>query len=175
MVALAAHGIKSAALVHQHELSITTRYETLEAHGQKLPVVKTATWAKVLFTPISPGFFWHMWRLIKTFEPDVLHLHLPNPSAFWALFLPAARRLPWVVHWHSDVITEQQGWKMKFFYQIYRHFEKAVLRRADVVVATSPPYLKSSLPLQPFIEKCRVVPLGVDAKRLACLPVSHRR
>lgn len=167
MVALAARGIQSAALVHQHKLSLSTKKETLEAHGLQLPVVRTATWAKLLFTPISPGFFWQLLRQIKTFQPDLLHLHMPNPSVFWALLCPSARRLPWVVHWHSDVITEQQDWKMKFFYQIYRHFERAVLKRAVVIVATSPPYLESSLPLRPWKSKCQVVPLGVDPGRLS--------
>jgi rhamnosyl/mannosyltransferase len=166
MVALAARGIQSAALVHQHELSFTSKKMTLDVHGLQLPLVKAATWIKVLFTPISPGFCWHLRRLIKSFKPDVLHLHMPNPSAFWALFLPAARKLPWVIHWHSDVITEQHDWKMKFFYQIYRHFERAVLQRANAIVVTSPPYLESSLPLKSFRNKCLVVPLGVDTGRL---------
>lgn len=166
MVALAARGIQSAALVHQHKLSLTTGCEVLQVHGLQLPVIRVATWAKLLFTPISPGFLWRLSRQIKSFKPDILHLHMPNPSVFWALFSPAARRLPWVVHWHSDVITAQQGWKMKFFYQIYRHFERAVLKRAVVVIATSPPYLESSLPLKPWQAKCQVVPLGIDPRRI---------
>lgn len=167
MIALAAQGIKSAALVHRHELSLATCKECLTAHGLELPIVKTATWAKLLFTPISPGFPWRLSRLLKSFKPDILHLHMPNPSAFWALFSPTARRLPWVVHWHADVITDQQGWKMKFFYQIYRHFERALLKRSAAIIATSPPYLASSKPLQPWLTKCQIVPLGLDTSRLA--------
>lgn len=166
MIALAGRGVQSAALVHRHELSISGSEETLKVHGLDLPVVKTATWAKLLFTPISPGFPWRLSRLIKSFKPDILHLHMPNPSAFWALLSPTARRLPWVVHWHADVITDQHDWKMKFFYQIYRHFERALLKRSAAIVATSPPYLASSQPLRPWLEKCRVVPLGVDSTRL---------
>lgn len=166
MIALAGRGIQSAALVHKHELSLSGSEETLKVHGLDLPVVKTATWVKLLFTPISPGFPWRLSRLIKSFKPDILHLHVPNPSAFWALFLPSARRLPWVVHWHADVITDQLDWKMKFFYQIYKYFELAVLKRSAAIIATSPPYLASSQPLQPWLEKCHVVPLGVDTSRL---------
>ena len=166
MIALAGRGIRSAALVHRHELSLTGSEEILQAHGLDLPVNKAATWAKLLFTPVSPGFPWRLSRLIKSFKPDILHLHMPNPSAFWALFLISARRIPWVVHWHADVITDQHDWKMKFFYQIYRHFERAVLKRSAAIIATSPPYLASSQPLQAWMEKCRIVPLGVDASRL---------
>ena len=106
-----------------------------------------------------------MKRLIKTFKPDILHLHLPNASAFWALLLPSARRIPWVVHWHADVITSDQGMLMKLLYLLYRPFERALLTRAQAIVATSLPYRDSSEPLQPWINKCHVVPLGVDPER----------
>lgn len=161
--------------MHRHERSFSGSKETLQVHGLDLPVDKAATWTKLLFTPVSPGFPWRLSRMIKSFKPDILHLHLPNPSAFWALFLMSARRIPWVIHWHADVITDQHDWKMKFFYQIYRHFERALLRRSAAVIATSPPYLASSQPLQPWIEKCRVVPLGVDPSRLldAAAAVNH--
>lgn len=166
MIALAGRGIQSAALVHRHQRSFSGGEETLQVHGLDLPVNKAATWTKLLFTPVSPGFPWRLSRMIKSFRPDIVHLHLPNPSAFWALFLISARRIPWVIHWHADVITDQHDWKMKFFYQIYRHFEAALLKRSAAVITTSPPYLASSQPLQPWIEKCRVVPLGVDPSRL---------
>jgi rhamnosyl/mannosyltransferase len=95
-----------------------------------------------------------------------LHLHLPNPSAFWALALPSARRIPWIVHWHADVITARQGWAMKLAYALYRPLERSVLKRAAAIVATSEPYRDSSEPLQPWLSKCRVVPLGMAAGRL---------
>jgi len=165
MVALAQRGVDSAALVHRHSLSLKTSKETFNAAGHTFPVVRTAMWAKLLFAPISPGFPWHLQRLVKSFRPDILHLHLPNPSAFWALLLPSARRIPWVVHWHADVITSRQGWPLKLFYRLYRPFERALLKRAKVIIATSLPYRDSSIPLQPWLAKCQVVPLGVDADR----------
>lgn len=165
MVALAGHGIDSLALVHRHSLSVGTRHETFNANGHVFRIVRTGMWARVLFTPISPAFPWHLGRLIKSDNPDILHLHLPNASAFWVLILPSARRIPWIVHWHADVITSAQGWWMKLFYSLYRPFESAVLKRARFVVTTSPPYRASSKPLERWISKCRVVPLGVDTRR----------
>jgi len=81
--------------------------------------------------------------------------------------LPSARRIPWVVHWHADVITSEQGWQLKLFYKLYQPFERAVLKRAQAVIATSLPYRDSSKPLKPWIDKCHVVPLGVDIMRFA--------
>ena len=165
MVALGRRGIEVAALVHRHSSSIRSIDEVFIEGTTNFHVVRVGTFAKLVFTPISPSFPWQMHRLIKSFKPDVLHLHLPNPSVFWALGLPSARRIPWVVHWHSDVISTAQSWRMKFFHGLYRPFESAVLKRAKAIVATSEPYLDSSEPLQPWLEKCHVVPLGVDINR----------
>jgi glycosyltransferase involved in cell wall biosynthesis len=162
MVALARRSVQSAALVHQHTLTFKTRHETFVSDGHQFSVTKTGMWARILFTPISPAFAWHLRCLSKTFKPDILHLHLPNPSVFWALALPSARRIPWVVHWHADVITSAQDWRMRFFYKIYQPFERAVLKKAKTIVVTSPPYRESSKPLQEWRAKCQVVPLGLD-------------
>ena len=165
MVALGRQGIESTALVHRHSFSVTTTDDVFNADGHSFHVVRTGLWARLSFAPISPTFAWQLRRLIKSFKPDILHLHLPNASAFWALLLPSARRIPWVVHWHADVITSDQGVLMKLLYVLYKPFERALLKRAQAIVATSLPYRDSSKSLQPWINKCHVVPLGVDAKR----------
>lgn len=166
VVALARHRIESAALVHRHEWSLTSRDDNVRLDGMELRVVRTGTWARILFTPISPAFPSHLWRLIADLRPDILHLHMPNPSVFWALLLPSARRIPWVVHWHADVVTAGHNWLMKLMYVCYRPFERAVLKRAAAVIVTSPPYCDSSEALRPWRSKCRMVPLGLDTRRL---------
>ena len=165
MMALGSRGITSIALVHRHERSLRATSESIRIGRRDFQVLRTGTWLTLLFTPISPAFPWHLHRLIAKTEPAILHLHLPNPSAFWGLLMPSARRRPWVVHWHSDVISEAQGWPMRLMYVLYRPFERAVLRRAAAIVATSARYRDSSKPLRPFLAKCRVVPLGLDAGR----------
>ncbi|MDQ1314261.1 MAG: hypothetical protein QG662_370 [Pseudomonadota bacterium] len=129
-------------------------------------LMRCPVWFSLLFAPISPAFPLWLWRAIRRHEPEVLHLHLPNPSAFAALALPSARRLPWVVHWHADVETGRFPWSMRLVYPFYRIFERAMLERAEAIVATSAAYLESSLPLRPWRHKSRVIPLGVDPDRL---------
>lgn len=165
MSALDRHGIESVALVHQHSLSWTTVDESFSAGKQKFRVVRAATIARLLFTPISPTFPWHLRKLIKSLKPDVLHLHLPNPSAFWVLGSRLARRIPWVVHWHSDVVTSSQNWPVRMFHKLYQPFEHAVLKHAKAIVVTSEPYRDTSEPLKPWVGKCHVIPLGVDTQR----------
>jgi rhamnosyl/mannosyltransferase len=95
---------------------------------------------------------------------------MPNVSAFWALFLPRARRIPWITHWHSDVLASEYSLGLRLFYILYRPFERAVLKRSQAIIATSPPYLESSPALNNFLEKCHVVPLGLDPSKLLSAP-----
>lgn len=121
---------------------------------------------QLVYTPIAPAFRASLARAIRGFEPDVLHLHMPNPSVFWALTLAAARAIPWVVHWHSDVLAVRRLSLLSLAYRAYRPFEQAVLDRAERVIVTSPDYLAASAPLKPWQEKCAVVPLALDIRRL---------
>ena len=165
MVALERKGVETAALIHGHSRSFRTSEETFTDGKNSFQVVRVGTLGQFLFTPVSPAFPLHLRRLIKAFKPDVLHLHLPNPSAFWVLALVSARRIPWVLHWHSDVVTTKQSWYVQLFHKFYRPFERALLKRTKAIVTTSQAYCDSSIPLRPWIEKCHVIPLGVDVKR----------
>ena len=166
MTAQARQGIHSAALVHQSEIGLKSRSEDYLAGEQHLPITRAAVWARLLFTPISPTFPWLLNRLIKEQQPDVLHIHMPNVSAFWMLFMPRARKIPWVIHWHADVLASTHSLGLRLFYTLYKPFERAILKRSRAVIATSPPYLETSIPLSPYRNKCHVVPLGLDPKNL---------
>ena len=161
MAAQGRQGIRAFALVHQSGIGFKSQDETYNAGEQALPVTRAAVWARLLFTPISPTFLWLLRGLIKTEKPDMLHLHMPNVSVFWALLLPSARKISWVIHWHSDVLASAHHTGLRLFYALYRPFERAVLRKSAAIIATSPPYLESSEPLRDFSEKCHVVPLGL--------------
>ena len=167
MAAQARQGIDTAALVHRSDIGLRSREDRYRAGGEQLSITRAAVWARLLFTPISPDFPRQLHRLIKRQRPDILHLHMPNVSAFWALLSPAARGIPWVVHWHADVLASSHHLGLRLFYLLYRPFERAVLRRSRAIIATSPPYLASSEPLQQVRGKCHVVPLGLDPTRLA--------
>ena len=78
-------------------------------HGTPLPsdppwLQRVPVQAHLSYAPIALGFRRALRRAIARLRPDVLHLHLPNNSALWLLTLPSARGIPWVIHWHSDVV-----------------------------------------------------------------------
>ena len=124
-------------------------------------------WREVAFAPIAPAFLREINRAIIDWKPDYLHLHLPNLSALAVLLSQRARRLPWVIHWHSDVVSSEHSLPLRVLYPFYRPFERALLQRASLVICTSRQYLETSEPLQPYREKCVVVPLGMDLSRMS--------
>ncbi len=156
-------GVTPAAIVHDEGNDGRPRCR-LQARAA---VVRAPVAATVAYTPISPRWPFQLHRLIRRWRPDVLHLHLPNPSAFWALALPLARRLPWLVHWHADVPVDAIDRRVRLLYRIYQPLETAVLRRARTIVATSTAYAQSSVPLRRWQSKVEVVPLGMDDQPLA--------
>jgi glycosyltransferase involved in cell wall biosynthesis len=137
-------------------------------HGEPLAcdpdwLVRVPVQFQLGFAPVAWGFRATLARLLVSFKPDVLHLHMPNNAVLWCLTLRAARHLPWVVHWHADVLTERFSPFTRAAVAVYSPFEHAVLERADRIVVTSPPYLEASAPLQPWRAKCAVIPLGLQA------------
>lgn len=167
--ALALRGHACLALVHNHEKGLRASDElhgNEQAGSSSWRVVRSATWVSAFFTPVSPGFRGDLKRLIASFRPDIIHAHLPNPSACWLLTLHSVRDIPLVIHWHSDVLTDEQGPMMRLLYGLYRPFEKRLLDRAKAIIATSRCYLESSGALQAYLNKCHVVPLGLDPQRI---------
>jgi glycosyltransferase involved in cell wall biosynthesis len=158
-MAQAAAGAEAAALVHATPHDRSRRrwrergllVDAVPCHGQ------------LVFAPLSPAWPLHLQRLLREFRPDLLHVHVPNPSAFWLFGSRAARRLPWVVHWHADIPHDSGRLGLRLGYPLYRRFERALNARAARIVATSAPYLQASTALRQWRERCRVIPLGIGA------------
>lgn len=141
-------------------------------HGDPLPedpewVIRVPVQATVIYAPIALGFRKALAQAIQKVQPDLLHLHMPNNSVFWVLTLPQARNIPWLVHWHSDVVASSIRLAVAMAYKLYRPFEKAILERAERIIVTSPPYLEASEPLQRWKSKCAVIPLGLNSAALS--------
>jgi glycosyltransferase involved in cell wall biosynthesis len=130
-------------------------------------VRRVAVTREFAFVPIAPQFLRELNRAIDDWQPDYIHIHAPNVSPFLGFLSTRAKAIPWVVHWHSDVVASKSSATLRWLYPFYKPFERALLERASVVIATSQPYLESSEPLQRVREKCVVVPLGIDRTRLS--------
>jgi glycosyltransferase involved in cell wall biosynthesis len=135
--------------------------------------MRCPVWLRLFFAPIAPRFPVWLHRALVRFDPDVIHIHMPNVSPFWLLVMPSARRRTWVVHWHSDVEPSRFKLSLRLLYPHYRIFERALLEGADCILVTSRQYLDASKPLQPWLHKCHVVPLGVDPSRLPAVSAAR--
>ena len=148
-----------------HDVTVLV-HESRSGEGRDDPpwLLRCPVWFRLVFTPISPAFGRWLRRAIATHRPEVIHFHVPNVSAFWALLYPSARRLPWIVSWQSDIERSKPALRMA--YPHYRIFERALLEGAETIIASSPQYLEASTALKPWRHKVSVVPLGISPARL---------
>jgi rhamnosyl/mannosyltransferase len=117
---------------------------------------RAGTWGKVLSTSMTPSMPWCLARLAR--PVDLVHLHMPDPMA--ALSLWYARPLcKVVVHWHSDVIRQQRA------VRLYEPLQRWLLQRADAIIATSATNAEASIPLRPWRNKVRILPIGISDNR----------
>jgi len=93
-------------------------------------------------------------------------MHLPNTSAFLAMAIPSARKIPWVVQWQSDIVNSDIDRRLAIAYRLYQPLERRFLKKAYAIIASTTPYFETSEPLSFWRKKCRVIPLGLDENRL---------
>jgi rhamnosyl/mannosyltransferase len=92
---------------------------------------------------------------LASVEADVLHMQAPNPTMILAL-LRAQPRTPLVITYQSDVV------KQRLRAALFRPLERALYRRAAMILPTSPPYAEGSAFLRRYRSKTRVLPMGID-------------
>jgi rhamnosyl/mannosyltransferase len=155
------------ALVHNHSFSLGVHEETIN----NVRVVRVPSYGRLLYAPVSPAFAYYLRRELKHFKPDIIHIHMPNTSAFWLLFSSLAKKIPWVIHWHSDVVSTSLSKLFALAYQVYSSFEQQLLKQSRQIIVTSPNYLHSSMALKNCSDKTQIIPLGMTEQQL---PVSDR-
>lgn len=112
---------------------------------------------RIQSTPILPAM--PIW--LKRLDSDILHFHLPCPTAMISYFLAMPKGRV-IVTYHSDII--RQKWAIG----IYKPLLIKFLRIADCIIATSPNYIESSPYLKHFKDKCIIIPHGIDINRFYC-------
>ena len=110
------------------------------------------TWLKAAATMISPAMIFTLRKVCRQY--DIIHVHHPDPMAALALALSGYKGKV-VLHWHSDIQ------KQKYLLKLYRPLQDWLLRRADLIVGTSPVYLDESPFLKNVQQKTVCLPIGV--------------
>jgi rhamnosyl/mannosyltransferase len=124
-----------------------------------------------LHTPFTIPFI----CLIKKINPDIIHLHVPNPWFEFNLFLYSLlnKKAKIIVTYHSDVIFYTP---FHFFGEMLRRFYLfPLLKFSKKIIATSQNYVEDSAILKNFRNKVKIIPLGVDIKKFKPLKLKKQK
>lgn len=121
-----------------------------------IKVYRVGTKINIAKQALSLSYFPMMKRAINEFKPDIIQFHWANPYPAAVLLTMIPKNVKLVVHWHMDIIYQKK------IYPFIKPFETALLKRADLVVVTSPIYRDASVPLQPFKDKVKILPCAID-------------
>lgn len=97
-------------------------------------------------------------KVIKRYNPYAIHVHCPNPFVYPLVCMSTDSHTKIVLHWHSDILAKG------IMYHLIRPFENALLKRADVIISTSPNYIPFSKPLMRYHDKVKIAQNGLITK-----------
>ena len=118
-------------------------------------------WKIVSNTPLHPGWFGMVRRIIRTEQPDIVNAHTPVPYMVDMVTL-AAGRVPVVVTYHAATLFKPGGGLlMRFLTLAYQVIQSVTLTRTRAIIAVSP-YVKSTLSKR-LADKTEVVPNAVSS------------
>jgi glycosyltransferase involved in cell wall biosynthesis len=112
-----------------------------------------------LMTVASTSFCPAMISRIRASRADLIHIHLPNPTAVLA-YLASGCTGRLVFSYHSDVVRQ------KVLDSIFRPIQRVALMRSSAIIVSSPHLLRSSV-LSEFQERCHVIPYGLPIDQFA--------
>lgn len=132
---------------------------TIRTTMNGVEVLRISAPVTIASQPLSWSYYRKLREEIKSFQPDIIHVHFPNPLiGVCLLCMPIKAKL--VIHWHSDIIGKG------VLYALYRRWEKRILERADAVIATSEQYVEESEPLQAYKHKIHILPNVINEEKL---------
>ncbi len=131
----------------------TTHKSYIVQFGNIGKIICCGTFVKLFSTMISPKMIYTLWKTRNNY--DIIHIHHPDPMAVIALFLSGYKKSV-VLHWHSDIL------KQKTMLKLFSPLQKWILKRADIIIGTTPTYIENSYFLKPFLNKAVNIPIGID-------------
>ena len=136
------------------------RTGTIRTLDNGVEIVRVNAPVIVASQPISFSYIHQLRKEIRSFRPDVIHVHFPNPLVAFYLSLMPMRHTKLIIHWHADVIGKN------FLYNLYKPIEHKLLKRADAIITTSKQYIERSAPLQAFKDKIHILPNIVNEEKM---------
>jgi len=162
-------GHQVTVLVHNHHWG-KLMSDTEFSNDQGLQLIRLKSTRPIFHTPLMLSLNRQLSKIIAEDKPDLIHLHWPNPSLFTLLFNQQAKQIPWVMSWHSDMVTVNSSKLMKLLYWVIKPLESRLLKHTQKVLISSQNYADYSPQLKANKNLTEVVPLGINSKALkGCL------
>lgn len=139
--------------------------EDVNDYVDDIEVIRCGCFAKISAQSLSISYKKRLHNVIKTFKPDIVIFHYPNP--FVAHFILKELKnndIKFILYWHLDIVRQ------KLLRVFFKSQNRKLLKRADKVIATSPNYIEGSEWLQSVKEKCVVVPNCINEERMKITP-----
>lgn len=127
---------------------------TAEDLIEGVKVTRVGTSFGVSGAPVCPG----MVRQLREAPADLIHLHLPNPTAILA-YLASRHPGRLVVSYHSDIVRQ------RLLGGLFGPLLRRLLLRSAAIVVASVNYMASSPVLSSYADRCRVIPYGIGIER----------
>ena len=123
-------------------------------------IIRCSCFVKVASQSLSFSYGKRLKKTFNSFKPDIVIFHYPNPFvAAWLLkYIPDNCKL--IIYWHLDIV------KQKFIGKFFAGQNRKLLKRANMIIATSPNYIEGSPWLSQSKEKCVVIPSCINEERL---------
>ncbi len=121
---------------------------------------------------VSYSYYRRFKEIFKQYQPDFVHVHCPNPFVYPIVASVINKNTRLILHWHSDILAKGIA------YKIIKPFENHILKRADLIISTSPNYIPYSEQLSKHKEKVEVAQNGLitsnfDLKETDCYKIQE--
>lgn len=133
---------------------------SLKDEVEGIDIIRCECFAKISSQSLSFSYGIKLKKQIKTFKPDIVIFHYPNPFAAHYLLKYISDETKLIIYWHLDIVKQTILRKM-FWIQNMR-----LIKRANKIIATSPNYIHGSYWMNKASEKCVVIPNCINEKRL---------
>ena len=153
-------GLKNSNYEQQVICFSQNRHSSTEIIDE-IPVTRVGVLGEIFSQPIPLCYRTQLKKVIASFKPDIIHIHLPNPLICACLLNIRTSGIKIVVHWHADILGK------KLMYRLIRPVERKILDRADTIIATSREYAALSTPLQPYMNKVAILPNTINEHKFS--------
>lgn len=139
--------------------------------GKEGRLVRMSRAGQLNSQPLNTTMLSRLRQEIEIFQPDLVHLHLPNPlaaMAWMALNSFYGRRMPKLAVWHHADITRQRV-GAKFV----RPLIQSIFKKSQGICVSTESLAKNSKCLVGRGEKTKVIPFGINPEPWINLQPSH--